>query len=203
MASSKGSGLKPAGKKASKSAKAVAVAAIPAGPPPKWVVVQLTSLGEKEKNIDVITRSVRRILGDVEVFIPAYSQKVRNESHTMFYMDGYIFVRHRVEVNYMKLQETMYFKSVICAFAHGKKTYALLDDFVLDKMRDGVKSMKTQGSFQKDMDVKIVQGELKGLKGKVNLVYENGEKIQVFVPLTSKPILIEFPSNFLERIDST
>lgn len=201
MASLKGSERKQPAKKALKPPKVALVPVLPA-PPAKWVVIQLTSLGEREKNIDIITRAVRRFLGDVEVFVPAVVQKVREESHTMVYMDGYVFVRFSETVNYLKLQDTTYFKSVLCTpGGNGKRTYCLLDDFVLDGMRDGVKNLKTKGDeYSVGQDVKIIRGQLKNLRGKVMLVYEDGQRIQVHVPLTSKPVLIEFPPNYLEKV---
>ncbi len=177
----------------------------PPSPPPKWVVVQLTSLGEREKNIDIVSRAAKRILGDVEVFIPAAVQKVRRESHTMVYMDGYIFVRHVEGVNYLKLQETAYFKAVLCApGSGGKKTYCLVDDFVLGKMRDGVKNLETQGGvFSPGDDVRVTKGELKNLRGKVIVSYDDNKKIQVHLAsLQSKPVIFEFPPSYLEKVDA-
>lgn len=195
MSSSKGSGRKQVPKTTPKA---------PPEPPPKWVVVQLTSLGEREKNIDIITRAVRRLLGDIEVFVPAVIQKVREESHTMVYMDGYVFVRFSEGVNYMKLQETTFFKCVLCTpGSNGRRTYHLLDNFVLEKMRDGVKSLKSQtADYKTDQDVRITKGTLKGLRGKVMSVYEDGKKILVHVPLASKPVLIEFPPTHLEKAEA-
>lgn len=197
MASSKGSGRKIAAKKDPP-------APAPACPPPKWVVVQLTSLGEREKSIDVITRAVRHILGDVEVFVPATVQKVRNESHTMVYMDGYIFVRYSESVNYLKLQDTTYFKAVLCSPGPaGKRTYCLIDDFVLDKMRDGVKNLEVQGGdFAPGDEVKVIKGALKNLRGRVITLYDDGRKVQVHLSsLLSKPVIFEFPPNHLEKVD--
>ena len=194
MASLKGSGRKTPAKKAVKPL------APPPGPPPKWVVVQLSSLGEREKNIEIIKRAARQMLGAIEMFIPAVVQKVREESHTMVYMDGYVFIRFQEGLNYLKLQDTTYFKSVLCASAGGgRRSYCLLDDFVLDGMRDGVKNLQTKSEFENGQSVKITKGHFKGLCGKVMLVYEDGKKVQVHVPLTSKPVLIEFPPNFLEN----
>lgn len=203
MASLKGFPESKKPKKAAKVKSAPKVGAVPspsAGPPPKWVVVQLTSLGEREKNIDIIVRSARRILGDVEVFIPATIQKMRDESHTMVYMDGYVFVRFIEGVSYLKLQETAYFKAVLCTpGSGGKKTYCLIDDFVLDKMRDGVKNLETQGgSFSPGEDVKVIKGTLKNLRGKVIVFYDN--KVQVHVSLQSKPVIFEFPPGHLEKV---
>ncbi len=166
-------------------------------PTPQWVVVQLTSTGEKEKNLELIRRSARRMLGDVMVFIPAATQKVRNESHTTFYLDGYIFIQYRDGLNYLKLQDTTYFRTVLCTVRGGKKTYCLLDNAAMDNMVDGVNKLKTKGSFSPGQSVKIVQGGFKGLRGVVNMVYEDGGKVQVHVPLASKPMLVEFPPNFL------
>lgn len=196
MSSSKGSGRKQAPKVVPKA---------PPELPPKWVVVQLTSLGEREKNIEIISRAVRRLLGEIEVFVPAFIQKVREESHTMVYMDGYVFVRFIEGVNYLKLQETTFFKCVLCTpGSNGKRTYHLLDNFVLDKMRDGVKGLKAQtADYNIGQDVRITKGQLKGLRGKVMLVYEDGKKIQVHVPLASKPVLIEFPPTHLEKAEAS
>jgi transcription antitermination factor NusG len=169
-------------------------------------VVQLTSLGEREKNIDIITRAVRRILGEIDVFVPAVVQKVREESHTMVYMDGYVFVKFVEGVNYLKLQETTFFKCVLCTpGSNGRKTYHLLDNFVLDKMRDGVKGLKTSSvTFSNGQDVKVTKGTYKDLRGKVIDSYADGTKVQVHLyQLLSKPVIIEFPPGHLEKTEAS
>ena len=66
----------------------------------QWVVVQLSSTGEKEEDIDILKQSARKILnrGDVEIFVPAISPKVRDESQTIFFMEGYVFRSGNISV---------------------------------------------------------------------------------------------------------
>jgi transcription antitermination factor NusG len=171
----------------------------------KWVIVQLTPLGEREKNINLIVRSAHRILGkQLEVFIPAVSQKVRDESQTMFYMDGYVFVSHVEGIPYLKLSDTMYFSSVLIQTTtiNGvrKRTFSLLSDNDIAPMKAGMQTLKL-GSFKEGQSVKIVKGNFKNLQAKVSYIHEGGESAQVHVKLRSKPILIDFPVSYLKAIE--
>lgn len=178
---------------------------IPPSAPIKWVIVQLTSLGEREKNIQSITRSAHRILGKpLDVFVPAVSQNVRDESQTMFYMDGYVFIRHEDGVQYLKLVDTMYFSTVLIQTStingERRKVFSLLDDKDIAPMRVGMQTLKL-GSFKEGQYVKIVKGNFKGLQAEISYVHEDGENAQVHVKLKSKPILIDFPVSYLKAIE--
>lgn len=173
--------------------------------PPKWVIVQLTHFGEREKNIQSIVRNVNRILGKpVDVFVPAVSQKVRDESQTMFYMDGYIFIRYEENINYLKLNDTVYFNSVLTqiSFVDGerKKTYSLLDDKQISPMRVGVQNLKI-GVFKEDQTVKIMKGKFKGLQAVVSYMHEDSEHTQVYIKLRSKLILMDFPTSYIQGVN--
>lgn len=181
-------------------------------PPPaslvstKWVILQLTPTGEREKNIQAIIKSVRQILNrqDIEVFIPAISQKVRDESLTTWFSDGYVFARYVESVNYSKLQETTYFSMVLCKnqVVNGvrKIVYSLLDDCDLNIMRKGMKDLKI-GEFHTEQEVKIVKGHYKNLTGKISAVYEGSENVQVYINLRSKKVFMDFPSSYLQKIE--
>lgn len=173
---------------------------------PRWVCVELSSNGEKEKNIAAIIRAVRQILGrsDIEVFVPAISEKVRNESHTMVYMDGYVFVRYEEKVPYMRLQDTTFFKSVLCTTVvesgQRKHRYSLLDDAAIEPMREGVQSLRLgQSQFSVGQLVKVVKGDYKNLPGEISEVYDS-KLVQISIRLRSKLILMDFPVSFLVRI---
>jgi len=174
--------------------------------PRKWVIVQLSSNGEREKNIPVIIRAARQILRDktIEVCVPAVSQKVRDDSHTMFYWDGYVFIEYRQGCPYLKLNETTYFANVLCqpGFGMGRqRVFSFLMDKDLEPMRRGLENMKL-GEFSEKDDVKIVKGQFKNLLGRVSYVHENGENVQVYVGLRSKQILMDFPSSYLVKVIS-
>lgn len=172
--------------------------------PTQWVVVQLTSLGEREKNIASITRSVHHILRrkDLEVFVPAISQKGLGDSLTTWYSDGYIFVRFLDGVLYNSLQETAYFSMVLSKLVVvdgvRRMKYSLLNNKDLDPMRVGMKVMRV-GKFSEDDSVKVIKGNYRNLPGKVSCVYDQGEVVQVCLNLRSKPMFIDFPASYLEK----
>ncbi len=165
---------------------------------PKWVVVQLSPMGEKEKNLEMIKKSARQILkSDIEMFIPAMSQKVRNESQTVFFMDGYVFIKHVDGLPYHKLNETTYFLNVLSKINLDKKrVYSLLDDKALDPMRSGVQNMR-MNKFIEDENVKVIKGNFRNLIGKIISVSDGGENVQVSIDLRSKKMIIDFPASYL------
>lgn len=170
----------------------------------KWVIIELSVVGEKEKDLSVIKKSVKRILGDLDVFIPAVSENVRGERHTMFYMDGYIFVEYKSVVNYSKVNDTTYFRTVIYnPPVHGvkgsRKTFHTMDDLHLEPIRKGSEQMKL-GNLKPGDVVKVIKGTYKNLEGKITEVYESNETAQIFVDLRSRKSFIDFPISHLEKV---
>lgn len=178
----------------------------------QWVVVQLTALGEREKNIQLIIRAVHQLLrrNDLDVFVPAINQKGLDDSLTTWFSEGYVFVRYEPGVSYQKLAETNYFSTVLSTMnssnGEKKRIYSLLSDKELAHMRNGMQDLKVAASrFKEDEKVKITKGSYKGLPGRVALIYENGEKIQVFVHLRSIKgggLFMDFPASYLQKDDS-
>jgi len=163
----------------------------------KWVVVQLSSTGEKEKNINLFQRSVKRYLGkDLSVFVPAANLSAREDNHVMYYMDGYIFIEHAANIQYNKLNETAYFMRVL---THPKTGVCLINDSEIEVMRKGMEKMK-KGIFDKNDEVKVIRGSFKNLTGKISEVYDGGEFVQIDVGLLSKPLLIDYPANYLMKL---
>lgn len=164
----------------------------------KWVVVSLSSAGERETNIKAIQNAVRRILKrDLAVFIPAVSKQARNESHTLFYMDGYVFIQYVQGVPYIKLQDTAYFSQVLCT----GNEYSLIDDEVLNPLREGVKDLGTC-KFKIGDRVCVTKGEFRNLRGEIRTIYDGGEVVQIDATQRSKPMLIDFPVIYLRKIPS-
>ncbi len=185
----------------------------PAGGPIQWVVVQLTALGEREKNIQLIIRAAHQILGrkDLKVFVPAIDQRARDDSLTTWYSEGYIFVQHMSGVSYHKMADTNYFSAVLSTMSvvggERKRMYSLLTDKDLSHMRHGMQDLKTTAAkYRVDQKIKIIKGSYKGLPGKIASVYDDGENVQVFVPLRSIKdsggLLMDFPASYIQRDDS-
>jgi transcription antitermination factor NusG len=166
-------------------------------PPKQWVVVQLSSSGEREKNLINLTKSVHRILKvPLDVFIPATSQKARDDESTIFYMDGYLFVEYRPGIIYSRLNSTSNFEIVLQASRLG---YHILTDKDINPLKEGVKNM-TVSRLSVGDNVKVLKGTFKNLTGIVSLVHENGESVQINLRLSSKPVLIDYPASYLVKI---
>lgn len=173
--------------------------------PRRWVIVELSTVGERDFDVRTVSSSVHRILGrsDLEVFVPAISQDVRNDSQTLFFMDGYVFIEFKEDVPYLRLRDTSLFKEVLCNSKPGEAPkFSLLEDRELDPMRQGMEDLKT-GDFKVGDPVRVVIGTYKNLRGEISLVYEGGENVQVAVShLRSKRgLLVDFPATYLERIE--
>lgn len=165
----------------------------------KWVVVSLSSNGEKENDIEAIKRAARRILRNqaLDVYVPAVSQTVRGESETMFYMQGYVFIRYAESVPYLRLRETPYFTDVLCSYINRKLRYNLLNGSELKKIQDGVDNLRFS-KFETGNEITIIKGNFKNLPGVVSCVYSE-ETIQVSIVLRSKRLLMDFPSTYLAK----
>lgn len=165
----------------------------------EWVIVSLSPTGERETNLELIRKSIFKLLKttSLEVFIPAISQTVRGESETMFYMQGYIFIKYIPGVSYFRLKETQYFNEILSSYHNRKIRYKLLKDSELNKIRTGVENLKLS-EFKEGDEVYINKGDFKNLPGIIKFVY-NSEKVQVFVDLRSKQLLIDSPSIYIQK----
>lgn len=184
----------------------------PPSTPTQWVVVQLTPVGEREKNLSLIVRSARQILGRViDVFVPAINQKGLDDSLTTWYSEGYVFIQYQPGVSYHKLAETNYFNTVLSTISNvngeRKRIYSLLGDKDLRHMRNGMQDLKTTaGQYKLHQNVRIIKGTYKGLPGKVAQIYDDGETVQIFIPLRSIKdtggLLMDFRASYLQKDDS-
>lgn len=165
----------------------------------EWVIVSLSSNGERESNLEMIRKSVVRILKNqnLEVYVPAVSQTVRGESEIMFYMQGYIFIKHMDGVPYYRLRETQYFTDVLCTYLNRKIRYKLLDNNSFLKIKNGVDNLRIS-SFVVGDEVFITKGDFKNLPGIVSCVYDE-EQVQVAISLRSKKLLIDSPSTYIQK----
>jgi len=163
----------------------------------KWVIVQLSTSAEKEKNLSAFSKSVKRHLGkELAVFVPAATLSAREDNHVVYYMEGYIFVEYFKGINYNRLNDTAYFSNVL---THPSTGVHLIDDSEISHLRKGMAEMKI-GAFSKGDEVKVTKGSFKNMTGKVSFVYDGGESVQIDVGLKSKPYLIDYPANYLVKL---
>lgn len=161
------------------------------------MVVELTHAGEQEKDSDVLTRAVHRILrAPLSVFVPSLSTDVREDSQILVYMDGYIFIEHVEGVQYMRLRDTSYFNEVLCSSRGNSPVYALVEDEKLNGIKKDMESVRAV-EFAVDDPVRVKSGTNRGLRGIVIGVSE--DIISVKHLTRSKPVLADYPTTYLEK----
>lgn len=162
-------------------------------------MVSLSPTGERETNLKAIRNAACRILKNqtLEVYIPAISQTVRGESETMFYMQGYIFIKYKPDISFLKLRETQYFTDILCSISQRRINYKFLSNDELEKIRNGVNNLRLS-EFKEGDEIYITKGDFKNLPGKINCVY-NSEQVQVLIELRSKVLLVDSPSIYIQK----
>lgn len=170
-----------------------------------WVIVALSQLGEKEKNLEAIQKSIHRILRRaISVFIPAKKTKVREEEQVNIYLDGYVFIKFEDGLDYTRLNETPLFQNVLVKRLrreNGERyfVYCLVKDKELDAVRNRM-SQDTSSGFSIGDHVLIKQGTYKNLKGHICFLYEDGNNCQIKVVLRSKSLLVDFPLSYVAKV---
>lgn len=169
----------------------------------EWVVVQLSSSGEKEKDIDLIYKSIYIALGyKVDIFIPAVVQKAHEDSQTLRYMEGYVFIKYSPSIHYGKLNDRGFFSKVLCSFdsKKNKRSYHLLNNDVIDVMKKAVQDLKIREYVENDK-VRVINGTYKNMTGVIGGVDYDKSIASVIFNFRSKKSIIEFPFSYLEKID--
>ncbi len=161
------------------------------------MVVELTHAGEQEKNSDVLTRAIHRILrAPLGVFVPSLSTDVREDSQILVYMDGYIFIEYAEGIQYMRLRDTSYFNEVLCSSRGSSPVYALVEDEKLDGIKRDMESVRVV-EFAVDDPVRVKSGTNRGLRG---IVLDVRDDIVTVKHLTrSKPVHADYPTTYLEK----
>lgn len=160
--------------------------------------MELTHAGEQEKDSDVLTRAIHRILkSPLLVFVPSLSTDVREDSQILVYMDGYIFIEFREGIQYMRLRDTSYFNEVLCSSRGNSPVYSLVDDLKLSVIKKDMESIRVV-EYAVDDPVRVKSGTNRGLRGIV--IGVDDDIISVKHLTRSKPVLADYPTTYLEKI---
>lgn len=164
----------------------------------EWVILELGPKAEGE-DPGVIRASIRHMLRDAEVFIPA-SVVQRGEDRVVSYlMDGYAFVkRAHPDDRYFRLEGSKYVQTVVTASVTNPRVrqIACVKDADIDRFRAQIKVQEDQGIDVNDMVV-ITSGPYKNLKALVIEDIPEMDVVQVHVQLRSKDSLVTLPRAFL------
>ena len=175
-----------------------AVLAAATGSTTDWVVLELSPKGEGE-DPDIIRKSIRHIIRDAEVFIPAATTKVNDDKVVHYLVEGYAFVRRKhADQAYFRLENTKFVQSVLCK--PGSRILAVIPDKDIFRMQRQVAKEVHQGIAKGDT-VMITTGAYRLIEALV--IGDTGDLVQVEVTLRSKQTILSIPRSGLRPIRSS
>lgn len=165
---------------------------------PKWVVIELSHVGERECP-ETLEKSLRRMLGEtVEIFIPALIYTRRGRTITMDRVEGYIFVTAELPSGcYFDLEDSEYFKSVLSIGKDEDRTLHYTSNREIEKIKRSLQRM-IPDDFKVGDQVVVVQGVYTNLKGKILDIEEDRAEVHI-EGLKSLVTIVTLPLVFLQK----
>ena len=165
-----------------------------------WVVLELSQTGE-QADPETLVRLLNKLLnGEREIFVPAVTYVKRGIPTTLYYFQGYVFVRAGLPSGrYFDLLSNSYFSSVL-SYQEGHHTYLqLLPNEEIDKIKETLRT-HTQISFAEGDQVEFISGTYKGLTG-VCLGMITEDTCSVKIKMRSIESLVSIPVAMLRLKD--
>src|SRR5260370_988342 len=120
-----------------------------------WVVLELGPKAEGE-DPDLIRQSIRHLLRDAEVFIPAMITQVGGDRVVQYLLEGYAFIpRDHPDGGYYRLEGSKYVQSIITNTDRSKyrpvRRIASVPEAEVTKLRRQIEDQGNQGIGVGDM----------------------------------------------------
>lgn len=168
----------------------------------KWVVIELTSKGDKE-NPDEVRRALQKVLRGADVYIPAVETQIGDDTVVHYLMRGYAFIQHTFEDRlYFRLENTKYVQMVLMAPGStlSNRKVATVENSYIEDMQEKIRAEVNQGIGVGDT-VRICSGPYKNITAKVITEIPEEKQVQVHVQLRSKEAILTLPRSVLEIVD--
>lgn len=165
----------------------------------QWVVLELTAKAEGE-DPDVIVASIRHMIRDAEVFVPASVVQRDSIREFRYLVDGYAFIRHRhPEGHYSRLEDTKFVQSPLYQSTGNRreKRLATVTNGQIETLRAQITVEVDQGIGIGDA-VLITSGPYKNIKATVREEIQEQDSVVVYISLRSTERLVTLPRAFLK-----
>lgn len=164
----------------------------------RWIVLELGPKAEGE-DPDLVRRSIRHVVKDAEVFIPAAVTSVGEEKVVRYLVEGYAFIRRtQPDATYMRLAGTRYVNSLLKT----GRQLATVSHTEIERMRLQVRSESEQGIEVGDT-VMIMSGPYRQITAVVHEDIPELKSVQLFIRLRSKEAMVTLPRNCLRLMQKT
>jgi 5'-3' exonuclease/transcription antitermination factor NusG len=170
----------------------------------EWVVLELSPKAEGE-DPDLIRASIRHMLRDAEIYIPASVTKVGEDRVVNYLVDGYAFIkRAHADDRYFRLEGSRYVQTVISNVGRGPngksiRQLACLKDADIERFRGQIHAEENQGIGVGDTVV-VTSGPYRQIQATVIEDVPEKEEVQVHIKLRSKEDLVTLPRSFLRLV---
>jgi 5'-3' exonuclease/transcription antitermination factor NusG len=165
----------------------------------QWVVLELTAKADGE-DPDVIAASIRHLIRDAEVFVPASVVQREAIREVRYLVDGYAFIKHRhPDGHYVRLEDTKFVQSPLyqATGSRREKRLATVSDRQIETLRAQIVVEVDQGIEVGD-SVLITSGPYKNIKATVREEIHEQESVVVYIHLRSTDRLVTLPRAFLK-----
>jgi 5'-3' exonuclease/transcription antitermination factor NusG len=167
----------------------------------QWVILELSPKAEGE-DPDILCRSLRHIVRNAEVFVPALVTEKGGDRVIKYLVDGYAFIRREhPDAAYFKLEGSRYVQSIITHPVNGRnpKQIACVTSDDIEKMRSQIRIETNQGISVGDTVV-VTSGAYKQIQAVVIEDIVELDSVTVQVKLRSKESLVTLPRSFLKLV---
>lgn len=168
----------------------------------QWVVLELTAKADGE-DPDVIVASIRHLIRDAEVFVPASVVQRDAIREFRYLLDGYAFIKHRhPDAHYIRLEDTKFVHSPLYQTTGNRreKRLATVSDSQIETLRSQITQEVDQGIEVGDA-VFITSGPYKNIQAVVCEEIPEHDSVVVYINLRSTERLVTLPRAFL-RLES-
>jgi len=153
----------------------------------------------KNMDINIIRENIYKKIGrSCEVFIPAVTSSIRDTHRTIYYIDGYMFIEYKHDINYNKILEYEVVEHILTDL--GTRNYSFISDKEIQKMKEEMDiKIKNINRILAGDEVVVVSGTYKNIQGIVTKI--DGDTAYVEISLRSGDRIIDFPLNYLTKYD--
>ena len=168
-----------------------------------WVILELSSRAENE-DPSMIRASIRHMIRDADVFIPASVTQVGDARLVKYLVDGYAFIkRTHPDEKYMRLEGSRYVQAVVAQSTRSggrfQRVLSCVHDEDIAKFKRQIHVQEDQGISTGDT-VTVVDGPYRHLTAVVIEDIPEQDTVQVRIELRSKDDLVTLPRSFLQLV---
>lgn len=161
-----------------------------------WLILELTPQGERlaeDGDLEKLLRAHGRLPTTHPIFIPSLTYVADGRKHFVSVMEGYVFVASGLDNTTIKnLLASPYVNSILSHGSGIRRTLETVPDANIRDLRKRLSEM-VGAELKEGMPVKVTEGPLLGVQGKIIEVLDNQDTVLMIVNMRSLHAIREIP----------